>query len=76
MNIETIIPYFLSIITIYMSFLAGNKKSYTWKIGLLGQALWLVWIIMSKTWGLLPLNIALWIMYFRNNIKWSEKKVK
>ena len=74
MNLEQIVPWFLSAITIYMFLLAGNKKSYTWLIGLANQALWLFWIIVSATWGLLPMNLALWVVYFRNHLKWRKDK--
>lgn len=70
--LKTIIPYVLSAITIYMFFLAGNKKSYTWLVGLANQGLWLFWIIITRTWGLLPMNLALWIVYYRNNLKWRK----
>ena len=69
-----VVPYILSAITIYMFFLAGNKKSYTWLVGLANQALWLFWIVGSNTWGLLPMNIALWIVYIRNHLKWTQRR--
>lgn len=72
MNAEQVIPYILSAITIYMFILAGNKSKYAWLVGLGNQGLWLTWIIISQTWGLLPMNIALWIVYYRNNLKWRR----
>lgn len=65
------LPYILSAITIYSMLLAGNKKRGAWLWGLLNQVLWLVWIILSSAWGLLPMNIALWIVYGRNYLKWK-----
>lgn len=76
MNAKTIIPYILSAITIYMFVLAGNKKKHTWLVGLGNQALWLIWIVISGTWGLLPMNIALWFVYLRNHLKWKPAKAK
>lgn len=35
------------------------------------QLLWLVWILASKSYGLLPMNLALWIVYGRNYLKWK-----
>ena len=64
------LPYLLSTITIYSMLLAGNKKRGAWAVGLVNQALWLIWIILSASWGLLPMNIALWIVYIRNYLKW------
>lgn len=65
-------PWLLSAITIYMTILAGNKTRWAWAIGLVNQALWLVWIVASASWGLLPMNIALWIIYGRNHWKWMR----
>lgn len=71
---KTIIPYILSAITIYMMFLAGKKNKYTWLVGLANQFLWLIWIIIIQSWGLLPMNIALWVVYTRNHLKWKHEK--
>lgn len=70
--IEQYLPWLLSTITIYMTVLAGNKHPYAWAVGLVNQALWFVWIVVSSTWGLLPMNAALWIVYSRNHIKWTD----
>jgi hypothetical protein len=66
------LPYLLSIITAYSMLLAGNKKKSAWFVGLVNQLLWLVWIVLSGTWGLIPMNIVLWIVYGRNYLKWSK----
>jgi hypothetical protein len=67
------LPWLLSGITIYTMFLAGNKSSKTWLIGLGNQALWLIWIVCSGAWGFIPMNIALWIVYARNHMKWNKE---
>ncbi len=64
-SLITYVPYVLSAITIYMFLLAGNKKRSAWLVGLVNQFLWLVWILSMQTWGLLPMNIAPWIVYGR-----------
>lgn len=71
--IETYLPWLLSAITIYMTVLAGNKARNAWLLGLVNQAIWLVWIIASASWGLLPMNAALWIVYGRNHMKWRTE---
>lgn len=63
------LPWVLSALTIYMTLLAGNKHPKAWAVGLLAQALWLLWIVSASAWGLLPMNIALWIVYGRNHRK-------
>ncbi len=68
------LPWLLSAITIWMTLLAGNLHPRAWLVGLGNQALWLVWIVLSATWGLIPLNIALWVVYWRNHAKWKGAK--
>lgn len=65
------LPWLMSAVTIYMTVLAGNKNRNAWAVGLFNQAAWLVWITLSETWGLLPMNLALWVVYGRNHIKWT-----
>ena len=66
------LPWLLSAITIYMNVLAGNKTRWAWLVGLGNQALWLAWILTSATYGLIPMNIALWVVYARNHLKWRS----
>lgn len=73
-GLVNILPWFLSASTIYTMFLAGNVNRHTWLVGLVSQALWLTWICLSQSWGLIPGNIALWIVYSRNHIKWMRDR--
>jgi hypothetical protein len=66
------LPWLLSAITIWMTLLAGNLHRNAWLVGLGNQLLWLIWIVVTGAWGLIPLNIALWIVYGRNHLKWSR----
>lgn len=70
--IRIYLPWLLSAITIYMTVLAGNKHRNAWLFGLANQALWLVWILTTGAYGLLPMNAALWIVYARNHVKWRQ----
>jgi hypothetical protein len=70
--IRAYLPWLLSAITIWMTLMAGNKHPQAWLIGLGNQALWLLWICVVGAWGLLPMNLALWIVYGRNHLKWSR----
>lgn len=70
--ITVYLPYVLSAITVWMTLLAGNLHRRAWLVGLLNQALWLVWILATGSWGFLPLNIALWIVYARNHFRWAR----
>ncbi len=68
------LPWALSVITIYMNVLAGNKNKLAWLFGLLNQLLWMLWILTSGNYGLIPMNIALWVVYSRNYVKWDKNK--
>ena len=70
--ITSYLPWILSAITIWMTLLAGNLHKSAWLVGLFNQAFWLIWIITTETWGLIPLNIVLWIVYGRNHLKWRN----
>lgn len=70
--IKDYLPWLLSAVTIWMTLMAGNKHPKAWLIGLGNQLLWLVWIVSVGTWGLLPMNIALWVVYGRNHLKWND----
>ena len=65
------LPWLLSAVTVWMTLLTGNKTPWAWVVGLGNQALWLVWIFAAEAWGLLPMNVALWVAYARNHWKWT-----
>ncbi len=64
----------MSGITLWMMFCAGNKHPKAWLIGIVNQALWLGWIIYTKSWGLLPMNAGMWYVCIRNHLKWNRKE--
>lgn len=70
MTVVQWLPYALSGVTIWMTVLQGDKRPAAWLVGLTGQLVWTVWIVLSSTWGFLPLNAALWFLYARNYVKW------
>lgn len=74
--IANYLPWLLSAITIRMTVLAGNKHHSAWLLGLVNQGLWLSWILITGTWGLIPMNLALWVVYARNHFKWIADREK
>lgn len=70
-TIVVYLPWLLSAITIWMTLLAGNMSRMAWPVGMANQALWLVWILASSNWGMLPMNIALTVVCWRNYVKWK-----
>lgn len=65
------LPWLLSLVTIASVWMAGDKRRHAWSLGVANQGLWLVWIIASGTWGLLPMTIVLGIVCGRNYLKWQ-----
>jgi hypothetical protein len=64
------LPWVMSAATVYTMLLAGNKSPLTWTVALVSQCVWLVWIVASLSWGLLPGHFVLWWVYVRNYQKW------
>ena len=67
------IPYLLSLNTIALMWLVGNRSTFGWALGLVGQALWFVFIFTWDVWGLLPLAVVLTVVYGRNLVKWRRE---
>lgn len=59
-----------SALTLYGMWLAGSHNWKGWLVGLLNQAVWFAFIVAFGAWGLLPLNVALVVVYSRNIAKW------
>ena len=72
-SIATYLPWIISVLSIYTVWSTGNKNKYAWLLSAFSQALWLMWIWASASWGLIPLNIAMWFMSIRNFIKWNKE---
>lgn len=68
------IPFVLSAVTLYSLFIVGDKNAHGWLISLCNQALWLVWIILIGAWGLLPMNVGMWYVSYRNWRKWTNER--
>jgi uncharacterized Tic20 family protein len=60
-------------LTLWGMWLAGNKRSAGWIVGLVNQAFWLATIVVFEVWGLLPLTAALVVVYSRNLLKWRRE---
>lgn len=53
------IPWITSAVTLLAVWLNGRNVRLSWKISLLNQAVWLVFIVTYNAWGLLPLTLTL-----------------
>lgn len=66
------LPWVISIVTILMNLLAGSMHKYTWHLGLVNQALWLIWILYTGKMGFLLMNLFLWVTMIVNLRKWKK----
>ena len=71
-----ILPWSLSAFGILMIYLAGNKNPLAWFIGLGNQCCWVIWIVVTQNWGLLPQSSVLIVLMIRNAVKWREEMKK
>lgn len=64
------LPWLISVVTVTQLVLTGNLYRWSWVIGIANQALWLTWIWASSTWGMIPMVVALVVVFTRNHLKW------
>ena len=69
----TLLPWLMSAMTIAVMWLAGNKSPWAWRLSLLNQVAWAIWIVGTQTWGLVPLNVAMVIVGVRNLRRWARR---
>lgn len=74
--VDTLLPYFLSLVTVTVMWLAGNKDRRAWILGIVAQGFWLVFIVNTQSWGLVPLTAAMVIVYSRNLRAWKPSRVR
>jgi hypothetical protein len=74
--LEQAIPWLLSANTLTLTYLVGNKSNAGWLLGVIGQAMWFLFIVTWQVWGLLPLAIGLTVLYARNLVKWHREKTE
>lgn len=68
----TYLPWLLSGLTGWSMWLAGEKSTTAWVVGLINQMLWFLWIVVSGTWGLLPGTTIITWVFAINYFKWSR----
>jgi hypothetical protein len=71
-----VLPWFLSVLTIWMVVLQGDKSPRAWVVGCANQCGWLLWVMLTDTWGFLPMTVVLSALYVRNYFKWRRDERK
>ena len=61
--IHEVLPWFLSLITLVGVWQIGKHPRLGWKVGLVANASWVIFDVWWKAWGLIPLSVALLVMY-------------
>jgi hypothetical protein len=70
---KQLLPLALSINTITLMWLVGNRKVLGWWLAVIGQGGWWVFIVLFEAWGLIPMAAALTFTYVRNLLKWRKE---
>lgn len=73
-TITEFLPYVISVVTVGVTVLQGNLHRKAWLANMGCQALWLAWIIASRSWGFLPLNLVFWVLSVRNHMAWRDRE--
>lgn len=71
-----VLPWALSLGTLWHGVLIGNKTENCWLFGVFLQVIWLIWIFVSSNYGFLPLTIGLFVLYVRNHRLWDKDSEK
>ena len=67
---DQLLPFATGCMTLVAMWLAGSRRALGWAVGLANQGLWLAFIVSFEAWGLLPLTVALTVVYARNLHRW------
>ena len=66
--------WIVGITTVISVELMIRRKWYAWLVSLANQFVWLTYIIVAKQWGLLPLNLVMFVQNTRGLISWLRNK--
>jgi hypothetical protein len=64
--------WILSIVSMVMLWMMGNKNKYAPFIGIIAQVLWIYYAISLKQYGLLVGTIGYLVIHIRNAVKWQK----
>lgn len=70
---QQLLPFATGVMTLFAMWLTGSKRSAGWAVGLANQGLWAWFVVAFEAWGLLPLTVALTVIYARNLLRWRRE---
>lgn len=68
-----VLELLISIVTITQMYLLTRKIKLGLYIGIISQVLWVIFIIDTQSWGLVPLNIWLWWIFITGIKQWDKE---
>ncbi len=71
---KSLLPWATSMGTLLGMWLVGQKRSVGWIVGLVNQVLWVTFAVVFEAWGLLPLTLALIVIYSRALMAWRAEE--
>lgn len=72
---KQLLPWATSAFTLLAMWLIGQKRSVGWVVGLANQVLWVSFAVAFQAWGLLPLTVALIVIYTRALLRWRADDI-
>jgi len=70
--ITIIMPYVLSVNTMFSMHYVGKLRTIGWALQLGGQFGWLLWMVVSQNFGFLLLNAFMWYVIIKNLLAWRK----
>src|SRR5215204_3197160 len=70
------LPWIISAGTFAGTWAIGNKVWWCWLLVFFVQEIWLLYILTTRQWGLLPGMIALSSIHVRNHLRWQREESK
>lgn len=67
------LSWIISITSVIMIYLMGNKWKYAPLLGIFNQVLWYVLILQTKQYGLFLGVTGYTVIHIRNMLKWSKE---
>lgn len=75
MVIEQIWSAMLGVLALTSSVLAGNRARSAWVVGMVSQAGWVGFMLITGNYGFLISITGFTVVYVRNYLKWTDREL-
>jgi hypothetical protein len=69
-----ILSWVLSLTSGLMLWKMGSKSIWGPRLGLMNQTLWMIYVVATRQWGLLPGVLAYTVIHARNLWRWERDR--